>query len=69
VATARPLPLSSREREIAALISAGLTNRQIAERLSVSVRTVEGHIYRGCTKLDAGDREEFAAIVRQSGTG
>ena len=68
-ATARPLPLSSREREIAALISAGLTNRQIAERLSVSVRTVEGHIYRGCTKLDAGDREEFAAIVRQSGTG
>lgn len=69
VATARPLPLSSREREIAALINAGLTNRQIAERLSVSVRTVEGHIYRGCTKLDAGDREEFAAIVRQSGTG
>ena len=69
VATARSLPLSSREREIAALISAGLTNRQIAERLSVSVRTVEGHIYRGCTKLDASDREEFAAIVRQSGTG
>jgi DNA-binding NarL/FixJ family response regulator len=69
VATARPLPLSSREREIATLISAGLTNRQIAERLSVSVRTVEGHIYRGCTKLDASDREEFAAIVRQSGTG
>lgn len=68
-ATARPLPLSSREREIAALISGGLTNRQIAERLSVSVRTVEGHIYRGCTKLDASDREEFAAIVRQSGTG
>jgi DNA-binding CsgD family transcriptional regulator len=68
-ATARPLPLSSREREIAALISAGLTNRQIAERLSVSVRTVEGHIYRGCTKLDASDREEFAAIVRQSSTG
>ena len=68
-ATARPLPLSSREREIAALISGGLTNRQIAERLSVSVRTVEGHIYRGCTKLDASDREEFAAIVRQSGAG
>ena len=69
VATARPLPLSSREREIAALISAGLTNRQIAERLSVSVRTVEGHIYRGCTKLDASDREEFAAIVRRTGRG
>lgn len=68
-AAARPLPLSSREREIAALIAEGLSNRQIAERLSVSIRTVEGHIYRGCTKLDASDREEFAAIVRQSGAG
>jgi len=35
----------------------------------VSVRTVEGHIYRGCTKLDASDREEFAAIVRRRGPG
>ena len=65
--TVRPLPVSAREREIAALIGEGLTNRKIAQRLSVSVRTVEGHIYRGCMKLDVSDREEFAAIVRQSG--
>lgn len=60
---ARPLPVTSREREIAALIARGLSNRQIAERLTVSVRTVEGHIYRACIKLDIADREELAKIV------
>lgn len=62
-AAARPLPVTSREREIAALIARGLSNRQIAERLTVSVRTVEGHIYRACIKLDIADREELAKIV------
>lgn len=60
---ARPLPVTSREREIAALIARGLSNRQIAERLTVSVRTVEGHIYRACIKLDIADRDELAKIV------
>ena len=34
----------------------GMTNKAIADRLSVSVRTVEGHIYRACMKLDVADR-------------
>ena len=34
------------------MASEGMTNKAIAERLSVSVRTVEGHIYRACMKLD-----------------
>jgi DNA-binding CsgD family transcriptional regulator len=38
------MPLSAREREVVALIAGGLSNRQIAERLVVSVRTVERHI-------------------------
>jgi DNA-binding NarL/FixJ family response regulator len=63
--TARPLPVTSREREIAALVAAGLTNREIADRLTVSVRTVEGHIYRACIKLDVTDRDELAKIVWQ----
>lgn len=63
-AAAAPLPVTSREREIAAMVAAGLTNREIAERLVVSVRTVEGHIYRACIKLDVTDREELARIVR-----
>jgi DNA-binding NarL/FixJ family response regulator len=61
----RPLPVTAREREIAALAAEGLSNREIAERLTVSVRTVEGHIYRACIKLDVADRDELAKIVRQ----
>ena len=57
---AKPLPVTAREREIAVLIAAGLSNREIAERLTVSIRTVEGHIYRACYKLDANDRNELA---------
>jgi predicted ATPase/DNA-binding CsgD family transcriptional regulator len=37
-------PLSAREREVVVLIAGGLTNREIAERLVLSVRTVERHI-------------------------
>ena len=59
----QPLPVTSREREIASLIAAGLSNREIAERLTVSVRTVEGHIYRACIKLDVTDRDELGNIV------
>lgn len=61
---AQPLPLTVREREIANLVAAGLTNRQIADRLTVSVRTVEGHLYRACIKLDVTDRESLAALLR-----
>jgi DNA-binding NarL/FixJ family response regulator len=61
---ARPLPVSAREREIAGLVAAGLSNRDIADQLTVSVRTVEGHIYRACIKLDVADRDELAKIVR-----
>jgi DNA-binding CsgD family transcriptional regulator len=60
---ANPLPLTVREREIASLVAAGLSNRQIAERLVLSVRTVEGHLYRACTKMDVSDREELAAAL------
>jgi DNA-binding NarL/FixJ family response regulator len=60
-----PLPLTVREREVANLVAAGLANRDIADRLVVSVRTVEGHIYRACTKLDISEREDLAALIRR----
>ncbi len=63
--TTNPLPLTSREREIGMLVAAGLTNKQIAERLTLSVRTVEGHLYRACIKLDVSDREGLAKLMRQ----
>ena len=62
-----PLPLTAREREIANLAAAGLSNREIADRLVVSVRTVEGHLYRACVKLDISDREQLATMIRSGG--
>jgi DNA-binding CsgD family transcriptional regulator len=60
------LPLSDREREIAMLIGLGLSNGAIAERLTLSVRTVEGHIYRAMAKTGAADRDELAAMLSSS---
>ncbi|WP_433781599.1 LuxR C-terminal-related transcriptional regulator [Actinomycetospora sp. CA-101289] len=58
-----PLAVSTREREVATLAAEGLTNRQIASRLHVSVRTVESHIYRACTRLGLPDRAALAAAI------
>ncbi|MBY0441266.1 MAG: LuxR C-terminal-related transcriptional regulator [Mycobacteriaceae bacterium] len=60
---AQPLPLTVREREIANLVAAGLTNREIAQRLSLSPRTVEHHILHSCTKLGVPDRKALAASI------
>lgn len=62
-AAARPLPLSDREREIVTLAASGLSNREIADRLVVSVRTVEGHLYRIGNKVGVSDRRQFAALL------
>ncbi|MGV0750182.1 helix-turn-helix transcriptional regulator [Mycolicibacter minnesotensis] len=59
---AQPLPLTDREQEIVMLIGAGLSNREIAERLTLSVRTVESHIYRAMLKTDTNGRDELAAL-------
>jgi DNA-binding NarL/FixJ family response regulator/energy-coupling factor transporter ATP-binding protein EcfA2 len=61
---ASPLPITAREREIARLVAAGLSNRQIADRLVVSVRTVEGHVYRIFAKLGIDDRDQLVHLVR-----
>ena len=63
-----PLPLTGRELEIAIMVSEGMTNKAIAERLCVSVRTVEGHIYRACMKLDVADRTLLAEVVASART-
>ncbi|WP_345711814.1 helix-turn-helix transcriptional regulator, partial [Kineococcus glutinatus] len=59
----RPLPLSAREREVVALAARGLSNKAIAERLTVSVRTVEGHLYRAGLKLGVSDRSALADVL------
>ena len=60
---AQPLPLTAREREIAVLAARGLSNKTIAERLTVSVRTVEGHLYRAGLKLGVSERTALAEVL------
>lgn len=60
-----PLPFTRREHQIAQLLSDGLTNRDIAEAMALSVRTVEGHIYQASAKAGVSSRAELSALVRQ----
>jgi DNA-binding CsgD family transcriptional regulator len=60
-----PLPLTAREREVVMLVGAGLSSRAVAERLTVSVRTVEGHIYQAMKKTGAASRDELIAMLPQ----
>ena len=59
-------PLSRREREVAAMVAAGMTNKQIAERLFIAERTAEGHVERIRNKLGVRSRTEVAtwAVAR-----
>jgi DNA-binding CsgD family transcriptional regulator len=57
------LPLTDREAEIVMLVGEGLPNRAIAERLTLSVRTVESHIYRAMMKTGTASRDELATLL------
>jgi predicted ATPase/DNA-binding CsgD family transcriptional regulator len=67
-AGSHPLVLSDRERDVVALIAGGLTNRQIAERLVVSKRTVDAHVRHILDKLDLSSRAQVAAWAAMSGS-
>lgn len=64
-AAATPLPLTKRERETAELVARGLSNKEIADSLSLSVRTVEGHILKCCNKLNLASRTSLAELMSQ----
>ncbi|WP_410811307.1 response regulator [Micromonospora sp. 067-2] len=59
--------LTEREREVLALVAAGLSNEQIAQRLVVSPLTAKTHVNRAMTKLGARDRAQLVVIAYQSG--
>ncbi|MET8980066.1 LuxR C-terminal-related transcriptional regulator [Streptomyces sp. NPDC004539] len=54
-------PLTHRERQVAALVARGMTNRRIAAELVLSPRTVDGHVDRILTKLGFSSRAQIAA--------
>ena len=58
-----PLPLTGREREIVMLLGEGLSNREIAARLTLSVRTVEDHIHKAMAKTGTASRDQLAALL------
>jgi DNA-binding NarL/FixJ family response regulator/type II secretory pathway predicted ATPase ExeA len=51
--------LTAREQQLVGLASQGLSNAEIADRLVLSVRTVETHLYRGMQKLGISDRRDL----------
>ena len=60
-------PLSERELEVLALVAEGLSNREIAGKLFISVGTVKSHVHNICGKLAAGSRTQAAAQARELG--
>ncbi len=64
---ALPEPLSSREQEVLTLLAQGLSNKEIAQRLYLSVRTVEGHLVNVYGKLGVHSRTEAALYAVRQG--
>ena len=60
-------PLSEREIEVLELISVGLTNREIADRLSISLSTVKGHTTNIYGKLGVSNRTHAVATAKRLG--
>ncbi len=58
--TRETVALTPREREIAELVSQGLSNKEIAARLVISPRTAEGHVEHILAKLNLSSRAQIA---------
>jgi DNA-binding NarL/FixJ family response regulator len=72
-ASARPArvfpELTDRETEVLTLIARGLTNEEISERLSVSLKTVRNHVSNIFSKLQVADRAQAVIRAREAGLG
>lgn len=61
------VPLSPREREVLQLLAQGLTNREIARRLTVSISTIKIHVEHILAKLEVSDRTQAAVRAIELG--
>jgi DNA-binding CsgD family transcriptional regulator len=59
--------LTPQQRQIVRLASAGLTNRQIGDRLFLSPRTVSSHLYRSYPKLGVAGRNQLRDVITRAG--
>ena len=62
-----PAGLTHRQLDVLGLVAQGLTNAEIADRLVVSVRTVDHHVAAILTKLAVGSRRQAAELARELG--
>lgn len=62
-----PHPFSPRELEVLTLVTAGLTNKEIAYRLNLSERTIQFHLNSIFNKTNTGSRTEAAALALRQG--
>ena len=60
--------LTPQQRQIVRLASDGLTNREIADRLFLSPRTVSSHLYRSFPKLGVADRHQLRDVITRTST-
>jgi DNA-binding NarL/FixJ family response regulator len=59
--------LTAREREAVALVAEGLSNDEIAHRMTISPMTAKTHVHRAMTKLHARDRAQLVVLAYESG--
>ncbi len=60
-------PLTPREREVLELVAEGLTNHDIAIRLTISPHTAKTHVNRIMAKVSASDRAQLVILAYESG--
>lgn len=60
--------LTRRERQIATLLTDGMSNKQIAKNLSIEVSTVKNHVHNVLVKLDARSRSQAVSILQRLST-
>lgn len=58
--------LTPREREVAILVADGARNREVSERLGISLATVKDHVHHALDKLGCESRTELAKLVLAS---